>query len=157
MSDNQILRTTATVAATAVLLAGLAGLKVVFAQQPVPPIAADSAPTADQPAQKLVVLNGLDKITARISTIEIPIGEYARFGTLNIIARTCYKQPPEEPPETAAFLEIEEVRPGFEKVRLFSGWMFASSPALSALEHPVYDVWVTDCKAVTPDNDSGTE
>jgi hypothetical protein len=105
----------------------------------------------------VVVLNGLDKITARISTIEIPVGGYARFGTLNIVARTCHKEPPEEPPETAAFLEIEEVRPGFERVQLFSGWMFASSPALSALEHPVYDVWVTDCRAITPDSDSGAE
>jgi hypothetical protein len=158
MKKTQFFRTVTSVAATTILLTGLAGLSASLAQQPVPSITGDSAPAAvEQPPRMLVVLNGLDKITARISTIEIPVGEYARFGTLNIIARTCYKQPPEEPPETAAFLEIEEVRPGFEKVRLFSGWMFASSPALSALEHPVYDVWVTDCKALAPVRDSGTE
>ncbi len=125
------------------------------AQQPVPPVAGtDTAPLLEQ---KTAILNGLDKITARISLIEAPIGEFVRFGTLNIVARTCHKQPPEEPPETAAFLEIEEVRPGFERTRLFSGWMFASSPALSALEHPVYDVWVTDCKAVSPEIADGKE
>ena len=69
-----------------------------------------------------------------------------RFGTLSIRVRDCEKSPPEETPENAAFLEIDEVRPGEARTRLFSGWMFASSPAVSALEHPVYDVWVIDCK-----------
>jgi hypothetical protein len=150
-------KTNVLTAAMAILLAAIAGYSAAFAQQTQPPTADDQAPTAVQEPQKVVVLHGLDKITARISTIEIPIGESARFGTLKITARTCHKQPPEEPPETAAFLEIEEIRPGFEKVRLFTGWMFASSPALSALEHPVYDVWVTDCKTLTPDKDSGAE
>ena len=59
--------------------------------------------------------------------------------------RRCHKTPPEEPPESAAFLEIVDVRPDSPEVLLFSGWMFASSPAISALEHPVYDVWVVDC------------
>ena len=68
-----------------------------------------------------------------------------RFGTLEIIVRTCQKTPPEEPPESAAFLEIRDAKPGEAAVVLFTGWMFASSPALSALEHPVYDVWVLDC------------
>lgn len=94
-----------------------------------------------------VILQGLDKITARVSTFEAPIEELVRFGTLEIIARTCYKAPPEENPESAAFLEIIEVRPDEPPAPLFTGWMFASSPALSALEHPVYDVWVIDCKS----------
>jgi hypothetical protein len=67
------------------------------------------------------------------------------FGTLEIIVRTCHKLPPEETPETAAFLDIWEVKNGEAAAPLFRGWMFASSPALSALEHPVYDVWVIDC------------
>lgn len=92
------------------------------------------------------VLQGLDKVTARVSTIEVAVGRAARFGTLEIIARTCDKRPPEDPPESAAFLDIWEVRPGEPVQSLFRGWMFASSPALSALEHPVYDVWVIDCK-----------
>lgn len=91
------------------------------------------------------VLQGLDKVTARISTIEAPLDQPIRFGTLEVVVRTCSKTPPEEPPESAAFVEIYEARPGEERVGLFSGWMFASSPALSAMEHPVYDVWVVDC------------
>ena len=93
------------------------------------------------------VLQGLDKITARISTFEVPVDQAARFGSLEIVARRCHKTPPEEPPESAAFLEIVDVRPDSPAVPLFTGWMFASSPAVSALEHPVYDVWVIDCKA----------
>ena len=91
------------------------------------------------------VLQGLDKVTARISPIHTPINETVRFGTLEITVRRCLKRPPEEPPESAALMDIREVRPGEEPVVRFSGWMFASSPALNALEHPVYDVWVKDC------------
>jgi hypothetical protein len=92
------------------------------------------------------LLQGFDKVTARISTIEAPVGDVVRFGTLEIIARVCDKRPPEEPPESAAFLDIWEVRRGEPPSSVFRGWMFASSPALSALEHPVYDVWVLDCR-----------
>ena len=95
---------------------------------------------------ELAVLQGLDKVTARISTIEAPVGDVVRFGTLEIIARVCDKRPPEETPESAAFLDIWEVRRGEPPTSVFRGWMFASSPALSALEHPVYDVWVLDCR-----------
>ena len=93
-----------------------------------------------------VVLQGLDKITARVTTIEAPVGKPVTFGSLSITARHCDKAPPEETPEAAAFLEIVDAKPGEAPVKLFSGWMFASSPAVSALEHPVYDVWVIDCK-----------
>jgi hypothetical protein len=93
-----------------------------------------------------VILQGLDKITARVSTIEAPVGKPVAFGSLSITARHCDKNPPEETPEAAAFLEIVDAKPGETPVKLFSGWMFASSPAVSALEHPVYDVWVIDCK-----------
>ncbi len=95
----------------------------------------------------IAVLQGLDKVTARVSTIEAPVGRTVRFGALEIIARTCDKRPPEEPPESAAFLDIWEVRPGEAAISLFRGWMFASSPALSAMEHPDYDVWVLDCES----------
>jgi len=93
----------------------------------------------------IVVLQGLDKVTARVYTLQAPLDAVVRFGTLEIIARKCDKRPPEETPESAAFLDISEVRHGEPTVSLFRGWMFASSPALSALEHPVYDVWVLDC------------
>lgn len=106
----------------------------------------------DRGGNTIAVLRGLDKVTARISTIEAPIGETVRFGTLRILAQTCRTRPPEEPPETTVFLEITDIKPGETPVRLFTGWMFASSPALSALEHPVYDVWVIDCKTSAPLN-----
>jgi hypothetical protein len=93
-----------------------------------------------------VVLQGLDKVTARVWTFEARIGEAVRFGTLEIYPRFCDRTPPEEPPESKAFLDIYEARPGEQRVDLFHGWMFASSPALNALEHPVYDVWLLDCK-----------
>ena len=122
-----------------------------------------------------VTLRALDKITARYTDLEVPIGEEAAFGALTLLPRTCNKRPPEEFPETTVFLEVfssgddvqgRRVRgqtdrprgstiavPGQERPRdaLFRGWMFASSPALNALEHPVYDVWVIDCKMVAPD------
>lgn len=96
-------------------------------------------------AQDGAVLQGLDKVTARISTFEAPQDKPVRFGTLEVIVRTCSKTPPEEPPESTAFLEIFDARPGEERIKVFSGWMFASSPALSAMEHAIYDVWVVDC------------
>lgn len=114
--------------------------------KPIPPPPPLSVPTGPQ----VVVLQGLDKVTARISVVEVPVGGSGRFGSLLIAARACQKSPPEEPPEAAAFLEITETPAGVTASSLFSGWMFASSPALSALEHPVYDVWVKDCKVVAP-------
>ncbi len=92
------------------------------------------------------VLQGLDKVTARVSTFSAAIGVPVRFGTLEIVADTCVKRPPEEPPETAAFLDIYEIRPDQPRQKIFSGWMFASSPGLNPLEHPVYDVWLKDCR-----------
>jgi len=99
--------------------------------------------------ETVAVLQGLDKTTARISTIDAPVGKSVRFGALLITARACVKRPPEEPPETSVFLEVDEVKPGASAVtvtRIFSGWMFKSSPALSALEDPVYDLTVLDCR-----------
>jgi len=94
----------------------------------------------------VAVLQTLDKVTARVNTIDVRVGSTVRFGTLLIRVDHCDKRPPEETPESTAFLEIAEQRPGEQPVLIFAGWMFASSPALNALEHPVYDVWVLDCK-----------
>ena len=94
---------------------------------------------------EIAVLQALDKVTARVFTVYALIDNVANFGTLEIVVRRCDRRPPEDPPESAAFLEIVEAQIGKPKTRVFNGWMFASSPALSALEHPVYDVWVTDC------------
>jgi hypothetical protein len=104
-------------------------------------------------AETVAVLQGLDKTTARISKFDAPVGKPVRFGTLVITVRACIKHPPEEEPESAAFLQIDEVRQGERNSvvsqQVFSGWMFASSPALSALENPIYDVGVLDCKTDT--------
>ncbi len=97
-------------------------------------------------AEPVAVLQGLDKITARVSRFDAAVGQEVRFGTLSILVRDCRKSTPEEQPENAAFIQIYENRPGEERKRLFSGWMFSSSPALSALEHPVYDVNLLECK-----------
>lgn len=131
------------IAAGLLLLAGSAA-----ANTPLP-ATAKSPPTIVPPAadKPIAVLQGLDKTTARVSTFEAAAGTTVHFGTLSITVRDCRKHPPEEDPESAAYLDIDEVHPGqTQPVHWFSGWMFASSPAVSALEHPVYDVWVLDCK-----------
>jgi hypothetical protein len=108
------------------------------------------AAAAEMSEQPIAHLQGLDKTTARISQFDAPVGTEVRFGTLTILVRTCRRAPPEATPENAAFLEVFESRPGEQKEKLFSGWMFSSSPALSALEHPVYDVNLLECKGATP-------
>ncbi len=92
------------------------------------------------------VVQVLDKVTARVKKLSATVDDPIHFGTLEITALDCRKNPPEDRPEAAAFLQIGETRKGEESVTLFSGWMFASSPAVSALEHPVYDIVVLDCK-----------
>ena len=109
-------------------------------------IAMPSWASAETISEPVALLQGLDKITARVSKFDAPVDTAVRFGTLSIRVRDCEKNPPEETPESAAFLEIDELRPGEARVGLFSGWMFASSPALSVLEHPVYDVNLLDCR-----------
>lgn len=104
--------------------------------------------TAPPRAEEVAVaeLQGLDKVTARVSPIEAPVGVPVRFGTLEILVLDCEETPPEEPPESAVFLVVRELRRNEPPRAIFSGWMFASSPGLSALEHPVYDIWVTGCR-----------
>ena len=105
-------------------------------------------PAAALPMER-AKLQGLDKITARVSTIEATVGEPVSFGALQITVRACDKRPPEEPPESAAYLEIVERQVNEEPKPVFTGWMFASSPAVSAMEHPVYDIWVLDCMSAS--------
>ncbi len=97
-----------------------------------------------------VVLQGIDKVTARVWTFEAPIERVVRFGSLQIVAHACDRTPPEEPPESTAFLEIHDIHRSDPSQSLFSGWMFASSPGLNGLEHPVYDVWLLECKNAKP-------
>ncbi|MEZ5817598.1 MAG: DUF2155 domain-containing protein [Hyphomicrobiaceae bacterium] len=91
------------------------------------------------------VFAALDKVTARISRLEAKLGETVRFGALKVTPRACYSRPPTEPPKTDAFVEIDEILLDGKEKRIFTGWMFAESPGLHALEHPVFDVWLTDC------------
>ena len=93
---------------------------------------------------RVVELQGLDKVTARIVRIEVPLDRPVAFGTLRLTLKACFTTPPTEAPEAAAFLEIDDTDQQREE-RVFSGWMYASSPSINALEHPVYDVWVTGC------------
>ncbi len=107
------------------------------------------SPVPNVPHQ-IAVLQGLDKANARVETFSVPVGELANFGTLSIFIRTCRKTPPEENPESAIFIEIHDQpaakSAGIPPANVFQGWMFASSPALSALDHATYDVWLLDCK-----------
>lgn len=113
-------------------------------------------------------LRALDKITGRSTDIKVTVGEPVVFGSLNVEMKACFQRPPDETPESAAFLTVHSTQPvqvrsmneavsasdvetvSEENPLLFSGWMFASSPGLSALEHPVYDIWVIRCTAQVP-------
>lgn len=101
------------------------------------------------------ILQGLDKVTARVSELQVPVGGTAAFGSLLVTVRDCRKTPPTEEPESAAFLEIDDDPPDAAATTVFSGWMFASSPGLSALEHPVYDVWLLDCSTASSSSEEG--
>ena len=106
------------------------------------------------PSQKIpngrAVFSGLDKITGRIISFDAAIGETVQFGALQVTARVCYTRPPTEPTNTDAFIEVDEVTLQGEIKRIFTGWIFASSPGLHAVEHPIYDVWLSDCASPLP-------
>lgn len=108
--------------------------------------AAVSPAHAEAIENPLAVFSGLDKITARIITFEAGIDETVQFGSLLLTARACYTRPPTESPNTTAFIEVDEVALDSTVGKIFAGWIFASSPALNALEHPVYDLWLLDCR-----------
>lgn len=123
------------------------------APKPKPVIAAPAEPTATPPKPQgplMLILRGLDKITGRPTTLIAPIGKPIHYATLTITARYCYSTPPTETPETAAFVQIDDHRPDQPGRRVFSGWMYASSPGLHGMQHPLYDVWVITCKASEP-------
>ena len=94
----------------------------------------------------IAVLRGLDKVTGRISTFSIPVGQVGQFGKIFIVPEACYTHPPEESPENSVFLYVFERSLKEENIELFKGWMFSSEPALSSMEHPVYDIWLIECQ-----------
>jgi hypothetical protein len=98
----------------------------------------------------IAVFSGLDKITGRIISFDVNINETVQFGALQVVPRACYTRPPTETPNTNSFAEVSEVTLQGEVRRIFTGWMFASSPGLHAVEHPIYDIWLTDCKGAPP-------
>lgn len=121
---------------------------------PPPPEVVPTPSTGAAPQALGVMLGGIDKVAARTAKFEANLKQKVFYNTLIITAYACKTRPPEEPPESAAFLEIQERKPDGTTQKLFSGWMFASSPALNALEHPVYDVWVVGCKTAPAANTS---
>jgi hypothetical protein len=122
-------------------------------QPPAPPAQPDDTVITEMPTQKIentrAVFAGLDKITGRIISFDSAIGETVQFGALRVTARICYTRPPTEATNTDAFVEVDEVTLQGEIKRIFNGWMFASSPGLHGVEHPIYDIWLTDCSAPT--------
>jgi hypothetical protein len=104
------------------------------------------APAVAQRIENSVaVFAALDKVTAKISKLEIPLNQTANFGALKVTPRVCYTRAPTEPPKTTTFVEVDETQLDGKEKRIFTGWMFADSPGLNAVEHPVFDVWLTDC------------
>jgi len=110
----------------------------------------DDTTVVETPTEKIengrAVFAGLDKITGRTIKFDSAMGETVQFGALQVTARACYTRPPTEPTNTDAFVEVDEVTLQGEIKRIFTGWMFASSPGLNAVEHPIYDVWLTGCE-----------
>ena len=104
----------------------------------------------EPPAQKIVnkkaSFSGLDKITGRIINFDEDIGETVQFGALRVKTDACYTRPATEAANTAAFVEVDEITLQGEVKRIFSGWMYAASPGLHGVEHPIYDIWLPDCK-----------
>jgi hypothetical protein len=128
-------------------------------RQPRPPSGTAALQPSDEvvvepPTQKIpnptAVFSGLDKITGRIISFDVSINETVRFGALEVTPRACYTRPATETPNTDSFIEVDELTLQGELRRIFTGWMFASSPGLNAVEHPIYDIWLTDCKGAAP-------
>ena len=101
---------------------------------------------ADHIKNDTAVYSGLDKITGRIISFKAKMGETVQFGSLQVTSRACFTRPAKEAPQTDSFLEIDEVSSTKDFKRIFSGWMFAASPGLHGLEHPIYDIWLTGCE-----------
>ncbi len=94
----------------------------------------------------VAVFSALDKVTATIEKLEVPIGETTAFAALKVTPRVCLTSPATDQPKTTSFVQVEETQLDGSESRIFSGWMFAESPGLNAVEHPVFDVWLTGCK-----------
>lgn len=105
-----------------------------------------SAAHAERIKNSVATFSGLDKITGRTTTFDVYIGETYQFGSLQVTPRVCYTSSADEAARIDGFVEINEITLGQKIQRIFTGWMFADSPGLNAVEHPVYDVWLKNCK-----------
>ncbi len=108
----------------------------------------------------VAVFSGIDKITGRITSFDVYIGETVQFGALQVTPKVCYSRDDTEAQKITSFVEVDEITLDRKIRRIFTGWMFADSPGLNAVEHPVYDVWLTECKAksdVPPPEDGETK
>lgn len=101
---------------------------------------------AERIENPVAVFAALDKVTARISKLEVPLNQTVQFGSLKLTPRVCYSRPATEQPKTTSFVEVDERGLEGGETRVFTGWMFAESPGLNALEHPVFDIWLTECR-----------
>lgn len=108
-------------------------------------VPADETEAAGDKPLRIGTFSMLHKVTAKVREVHLPAGEEVTVGEMTLVMHDCLTAPPEEPPETRSFLKISEFKHGADRV-LFSGWMFASSPAIHALEHPVFDLWPLACK-----------
>lgn len=97
-------------------------------------------------SNRVAVFSGIDKITGRIHSFDVYVNETVQFGALQVTPRVCYSRPDTEAPRTTSFLEVDEITLDAKIRRIFNGWMFADSPGLNSIEHPVYDIWLKDCK-----------
>ena len=110
-------------------------------------VAAGSMPaSAERISNPVAEFTGVDKITGRIITFDVYIDETVQFGALQVTLRVCYSRPATEEPKTDSFVEVDEITLDRKIRRIFTGWMFAESPGLNAVEHAVYDVWLKSCK-----------
>jgi hypothetical protein len=121
--------------------------------QPGQPEAAE-VPVQQEPIHRIsnptAVFSGLDKITGRIITFEVAMDETVQFGALQVTPHACYTRAATEIQNTTGFVDVDEITLQGDIKRIFTGWMFANSPGLHGVEHPIYDVWVTDCKTTPP-------
>ena len=135
------------ISASLALAAGLAVSTVAFAASPEPAAPAPAPPAgADRVTNTVAEFAGIDKITGRIITFDVYIDETVQFGALQVTPRVCYSRPQTEEPKTDSFVEVDEITLDRKIRRIFTGWMFAESPGLNAVEHAVYDVWLKACK-----------
>ena len=131
------------------LIAGMKPALIGAALAAASALTAPNAALADKISNPVAVFDGLDKITGRIISFEVAINETVQFGALQITPRVCYSRPPTDAPQTDAFAQVDEIDEQKQIKRIFSGWMFADSPGLHGVEHPIFDIWLTACKGGT--------